>query len=273
MRMLIRVASFGILAIFAAYADAAQEKPKPLPFSEQQMRDFLLTAKVIQVRGTSKGITGVQRLTLSDGTIANDASFQTIDEASSVKEFATGQREMNFRDSYKFNIAAYEVAKLVGLGDMMPVTVERKYQGKTGSLSWWLPVKMDEAQRLQKKIVPPNPEAWNRQIYKMRVFAQLVYDTDRNLGNVLISEDWHLWMIDFSRAFRMRTDLENAANLVKCERQLLENLRKLDAGQVTEKTKGYLTQMEVKGIMARRDKIVAVFEKLIKEKGENQVLY
>jgi hypothetical protein len=253
----------------ASYADPGQGPQ----LTEQQMRDFLLTAKVVGSRGTSKGITGVVRLTLTDGTITNDASFQTIDEASNVKEFSSGQREMNFRDSYKFNIAAYEVAKLVGLGDMMPVTVERKYQGKTGSLSWWLRVKMDEADRLKKKITPPNPEAWNRQIYKMRVFAQLVYDTDRNLGNVLISEDWHLWMIDFSRAFRMRTDLENAANLVKCERQLLENLRKLDAGQVAEKTKGYLTQMEVNGVMGRRDKIVALFEKLIKEKGENQVLY
>jgi len=43
----------------------------------------------------------------------------------------------------------------------------------------------------------------------MRVFSQLVYDTDRNLGNVLISEDWHLWMIDFTRAFRNNPWLEN----------------------------------------------------------------
>ena len=271
MRMLMKTAGFGLLAILAAFADAAQVKP--LPLTEQQMRDFLLNAKVIQKRGTSKGITGVSRVTLSDGTFTNDASFQTIDEARSVKELATGQREINFRDSYKFNIAAYELARLVGLGDMMPVTVERKYAGKTGALSWWLPVMMDEGDRLKKKIIPPDLEAWNHQIYKMRVFAQLVYDTDRNLGNVLISEDWHLWMIDFSRAFRIRTDLENAANLVKCERQLLENLRKLNAADVAEKTKGYLTQMEINGVMARRDKIVALFEKLIKEKGENQVLY
>jgi hypothetical protein len=269
MRKLIWMVSLSLLAAMAAYAYQSQE----LKYTEEQMRDFLLKAKVINSRGTSKGITGVLRLTLTDGTITNDASFQTIDEARNIKEFVTGQREMNFRDSYKFNIAAYELAKILGIGDMMPVTVERKYQGKTGSLSWWLPVKMDEGDRLKKKIQPPNPDAWNRQMYKQRVFAELVYDTDRNVGNVLISENWHLWMIDFSRAFRIFTDLKEPANLVKCDRQLWEKLRKLDAAELTEKTKEYLTGPEIKGIMARRDKIVQVFEKLIKEKGEGQVLY
>jgi hypothetical protein len=156
---------------------------------------------------------------------------------------------------------------------MMPVTIERKYEGKTGSLSWWLPVKMDESERLKKKIEPPNLDAWNRQFHKMAVFSQLVYDTDRNLGNILISEDWHLWMIDFSRAFRMYYNLEKPETLKRCDRQLLENLRSLDGQEVAARTKYYLTGPEVKGIMARRDKIVAQFEKLIREKGEKRVLY
>jgi hypothetical protein len=205
--------------------------------------------------------------------MVHDGSFQYADISKPVMQLSTGKTETIFRDSYKYNIAAFELAKLLGLDDMMPVTVERKWERKIGSLSWYLPVMMDEGKRQSKHIEPPDLTAWNKQMNKMWVFSELVYDTDRNPGNMLISEDWHLWMIDFSRAFRMRTDLENAANLVKCERQLLENLRKLDAGQVAEKTKGYLTQMEVNGVMGRRDKIVALFEKLIKEKGENQVLY
>jgi hypothetical protein len=93
------------------------------------------------------------------------------------------------------------------------------------------------------------------------------------LGNVLISEDWHLWMIDFSRAFRLNKTLLNAKNLEKCDRQLLERLRRLDAKEVTAKAGAYLTRGEIEALMARRDQVVAVFETLIKEKGEDAILY
>jgi hypothetical protein len=146
--------------------------------------------------------------------------------------------------------------------------------GKNGSLSWWLPVWMDEADHMNKKISPPDTDAWNNQMYKKRVFAELVYDTDSaNVTNVLISKDWHLWMIDFSRAFRLYHDLRNPKNLVKCDRRLLENLRKLDEKVLTAKTKNLLNKSEIQGVMARRDKIVQVFEQLIAQKGEKEVLY
>jgi hypothetical protein len=60
---------------------------------------------------------------------------------------------------------------------------------------------------------------------------------------------------------------------VMCDRQLLERLRKLDEREVLEKTKPHLSKSEVKAIMARRDLIVAYFEKLVAEKGEDAVLY
>jgi hypothetical protein len=256
----------------AEQAPAVQAAPEQ-QLNEEEMRQFLLKAKIIKNKSASKGITGVLRLTLSDGKVTHDAAFQSIDETKSKMEFANGRVDMNFRDSYKYDIAAYEVAKLLGLGDMMPVTVQRSWGGKTGALSWWLPVMMDEGQRLKKKVKVPDPEAWNKQMHKMRVFAQLVYDTDRNLGNVLISENWHLWMIDFSRAFRIYHELENAKNLERCDRQLLEQLRRLNAAEVKAKTEAYLTQMEINGVMARRDVIVKFFEKLVAEKGEARVLY
>jgi hypothetical protein len=110
-------------------------------------------------------------------------------------------------------------------------------------------------------------------MYKIRVFDQLVYDDDPNLTNVLISADWKIWRIDFTRAFRLSKDLRNSKDLVRCDRQLLEKLKILDANEVAERTKHYLTKDEVKAVMARRDKIVAQFQKLISEKGENEVLY
>lgn len=240
--------------------------------TKEQIKQFLLTAKVVNSREAKKGVTHTQRLTLSDGTVTHDASFQAVDEHKAMKQLGIGS-EMNFVDSYKYNIAAYALAELVGMDDMVPVYVERKWGGHTGSLSWWLPVKMDEVERHQQKLTAPDPDAWNNQMYKVRVFDQLVADTDVNLTNVLIGENWQIWRIDFTRAFRLNKDLKDPKDLVRCDRRLLEKLKALDTNALTEKTKQYLTKDEVKAVMARRDKIVAQFQKLIAEKGEGEVLY
>ena len=186
---------------------------------------------------------------------------------------STGRTEFNFVDSYKYDIAAYTLAELLGLDDMLPVTVERKWGGNSGALSWWLPVKMDEVQRHKQKMTAPDGDAWNNQMYKIRVFDQLIYDTDANLTNVLIGPDWKIWRIDFTRAFRLYKDLRDPKDLVRCDRNLLEKLKALDGNELSEKTKNYLTKDEVKAVMARRDKIVAYFQKLISQKGETEVLY
>jgi len=241
--------------------------------NKEQIKHFLLTAKVVGSKQTAKGVTQPWRLTLSDGTLTHDASFQPIDEHKTNVTLASGRTEMNFVDSYKYNIAAYALAELVGLDDMLPVYVERSWKGNPGSLSWWLPVKMDEEERVKQKLQPPDADAWANQMYKIRVFDQLVYDDDPNLTNVLIGADWTIWRVDFSRAFRLKKDLRNPGDLVRCDRQLFDKLKALDANQVTEKTKHYLTKDEVKAVMARRDKIVAQFQKLIAEKGENEVLF
>jgi len=241
--------------------------------TKEQITQFLLTAKVVDSKQPNKGITGTWRLTLSDGTLTHDASFQSIDKHEVTGEFANGQTELHFVDSYKYNIAAYVLAELLGLDDMLPVYVERKWKGDSGSLSWWLLVKMDEMERVKQKIPVPDIGAWNKQMYRIQVFDQLVYDTDPNLTNVLIGEDWKLWRIDFTRAFRISPDLRNPSGLVRCDRQLFEKLKNLDANELAAKTTHYLTKTEVKAVMARRDKIVALLQKLIAEKGESEVLY
>jgi hypothetical protein len=156
---------------------------------------------------------------------------------------------------------------------LVPVYVERKWKGDTGSLSWWLPVKMDEVERHKQKLTPPDPDAWNHQMYRVRVLDQLVYDNDPNLTNVLIGENWKIWRVDFTRGFRLSKDLRDPNDVEHCDRQLLEKLKALDGNELAAKTKGYLTKDEVKAVMARRDKIVALLQKLIAEKGESEVLY
>jgi hypothetical protein len=240
--------------------------------TKEQIKQFLLTAQVVDSRPAARGITHSWRLTLSDGTLTHDAHFQPIDEHKSEMKLAKGT-ELNFVDSYKYNIAAYALAELLAMDDMVPMYVERKWKGNRGSMSLWLPSKMDEAERHKQKLTAPDADAWNNQMYKIRVFDQLVSDSDPNLTNVLIAEDWKIWRIDFTRAFRVNKDVKEPKDLVRCDRQLLEKLKALDANALTEKTKNYLTKDEVKGVMARRDQIVAQFQKMIAEKGENEVLY
>src|SRR5207237_7799347 len=100
---------------------------------------------------------------------------------------ANGTSESNFVDSYKYDIAAYLLAELLEMDDTLPVTVERKWQGTSGALSWWLPVVMSASEGLKRQTPPPDPEALDRQMYKIRVFDELIYDTDANLTNRLIA--------------------------------------------------------------------------------------
>jgi hypothetical protein len=240
--------------------------------SKEQIKQFLLNAQVMGSKESTNGVTHTLRLTLSDGTVTHDASFQNIDEHKPEVRLASGQIELNFVDSYKYNLAAYILAELIGFDDMMPVYVERNWKGTNGSLSWWLPVMMNDQVRYIRNIQPPNPDEWNRQIYKVRVFNQLVYDADPNLTNILIGNDWKIWRVDFTRAFRLQKDLQLPKDL-RCDRQFFEKLKVLDANELAARTKKYLTESEVQAVMARREKIVAHFQKLIAEKGEEAVLY
>ena len=241
--------------------------------TKDQIKVFLQTAQVINKKPSNKGVTHPWRLTLSDGTITHDASFQATDERKPEMKLESGKVEFGFVDSYKYNIAAYQLAELLGIDDMLPVYVERKWNGDAGSLSWWLPVKMDEVERHKQNLKPPDADAWNNQMYKIRVLDELVYDSDPNLTNVVIGEDWKIWRVDFTRAFRLYQDLKDPKDIVRYDRHLFEKLKALDGNELMERTKPYLTKDEIKAVMARRGKIVEQFQKLIAEKGENEVLY
>jgi hypothetical protein len=132
---------------------------------------------------------------------------------------------------------------------------------------------MDESERLKKKIQPPNPTDWNQQMYRMRAFSSLVRDTDRNLTNVLVTHQWKVMMIDFSRAFRLQPELLHQKDLAKIDRSLLAKMESLTRESVQDVTKDYLTNPELDAMMKRRDLLVAHFKKLIADLGEEKVLY
>jgi hypothetical protein len=245
--------------------------------TRDQMRQFLLKAKVIKSRGIGKGVTHPYRLTLTDGTFTHDAAFQSVDEQKTIANLqgaGGGPRvELNFVDSYRYNLAAEALATMLGLEYMMPVHVERDWNRKKGSLSWWVDTMMEEGERLKKGIKPPDPNAWNNQMYRMRVFSSLARDTDRNLGNVLITHDWQLMMIDFTRAFRLQPQISNDKDLAKCDRQVLTKLEGLTKDGIKQAVGDNLTPSEIDAVLKRRDLLVAHFKKLVAEKGEAEVLF
>ena len=250
----------------------AVEEPN---FTEQQKIDFMQHADVIASHSVPTGITSPPRLTLSDGKVTHDASFQTVDEHANMKEMSDGTTIINFRDDWRFNIAGYRIAKLIGLDDMVPVYTERKWRGNQGSISWWVPnVMFDERERTMKRHESaPDPDAWNRQMYDLRVLTQLFYDQDANLTNVLIDKDWKIWRIDFTRAFAEFKTLSVPKDLVMCRKDVYQKLKELNYDQVFAATQPYLTKGQVKAVIARRDKIVQIFDQLVAKNGEHNVLF
>lgn len=257
-----------LVALFVVFAKAQS----PV-LTNSQKEEFLRTAKVLKTRTLSEGVTQSLRASLSDGKITHDASIQGIDEHKRVFTTALGT-ELNFKDTYKGNLAAYRLAKLLGLGDMVPPSIERRFGRATAAFTWWVDdVLMTEKQRYLTKKVPPDLDRWNRQMYLVRVFDELIYNTDRNLGNLIIDHRWNLHMIDHTRAFRLHKKLKTPKNLVQCERSLFTALQTLDKASLEQELTPYLNNGEINAVLARRDLIVKVFEDLAAQKGDAAVFY
>ena len=239
----------------AAESQAAPGQPS---LSDAEIERFLKTARVVRTRGTSKGVTGSLRATLTDGTLTHDAQIQTIDLRK--REFhGKDGTEFNFRDSWAFNIAAYKLDRMLGL-NLIPVSVKRTWRTEEAAYTWWIDdIEMDEGERQKKRIAPGKPDQWNEQMQLVRMFDQLIYNTDRNLGNLLIGKDWRIWAIDHTRAFRQLHKLRNPDNLTRCDRQVLERMKQLDRTSLKRELGAYLSDWDIDALLARRDLIVAHF--------------
>ena len=268
-KRLLTLGGAAVIALTAAVLSAQE-----LALTREARGEFLRTAEVVDSERTSKGLTRPWRLTLSDGQMTHDASFQPVNQRRNNVSFRGGGAELNFVDYFGYNIAAYRLAGLVGLHDMIPVTVERRWRGEQGAVSWWVDdFKFDDGERTDLGVVPPDSRSWNQQMYRLLVFSALVQDSDRNPGNNLITNEWKVWMIDFTRAFRLAPELQNLDGLRRCDRDLSAKLRALKKEQLEEVAGDYLTGLEIDAVMTRRDRLVAHFEKLIAERGEDRVLY
>ena len=245
----------------AQSAPATQAAAPSSTFSDAEIEEFLLKADVVKTKGTSKGVTGSLQATLNDGKMTHDAHIQFIDE--SKREFQTGKgTEFNFRDSWTFNVAGYKLDRLIGM-NMVPVSVSRRYQTKPSAFTWWVDdVAMDEGDRLKKKIAPPEPTSWNHQMQMVRLFDQLIYNMDRNMGNLVITKSWRVWAIDHTRAFRTHETLKSPESVSRCDRQVFEKLKALDKDSLKREMGSVLDEWQMRSLLARRDLIVKRIESL-----------
>jgi hypothetical protein len=236
-----------------------------------QMEEFMRLGQIGRMKNIPKGVTLPTRATLEYNGVQHDAAVQTVNIAKTSFQSTKGT-ELNFKDFWGYNVAGYELAKILEL-NMVPPYVERKVHGQGASLSWWVNDSMMEMDRKDKHMEPPDLDSWNKQMYAVRVWHQLIYDTDPNLTNILISKDWQIWIIDCTRAFRIHKDLRDPKDLVQCDRRLLAKLRTLDKSLLKEKLSRWLTNSEIEALAARSAKIVDFFDKEVAAKGEGAVLY
>jgi hypothetical protein len=208
---------------------AQTDEPFGLSLSGEAAETFLHTAKVVEKKAVGVGITQSQRYTITDGTRTARALWKTIDESKpGVTNFQGGGFVVDLADSWKHEVASYELDKLVGTG-LVPPTVERSFDRTTGSLQLWVERAITEADRKQRRIAPPDIAAWNQQMYGVRLLHQLTFNTDaKNLRNVLSDPSFRVYAVDFSRAFVNYEDLRAEKELLRFSRQALERLRALD---------------------------------------------
>ncbi len=244
-----------------------------LPFEDPaDIEDFLRSAAVVSVKELSVGITGPKKLLLERDGVRAHAVFKDVDEVSRGKTDLDGYIIIDLKDSHLFDCAAYRLDRLLGLG-RVPPAVPRDLDGRSGTVTLWVEGVMTEKDRRDRGLEAPDPARWEQQKQIMYVFDNLIGNTDRNLGNILIDRSWRLWLIDHTRAFVTSRALPDPARITRCERGLYTALEVLDEAQVRDALSPDLDKREIRALLARRDAILRRLDKEIADRGAETVLY
>jgi hypothetical protein len=194
-------------------------------------------------------------------------------------------RMRGFVENWRWEIAAYRLDRHLGV-NMVPPTVERRFQNNRGSCQLWVDAKMSLREKYEKDIQTPSYKVfpWNRALYLQRAFDNLIANEDRHQNQYLITEDWRIILIDHSRSFR--TSGKFAKKLIYDEkhkegprlmkqlpRDFVEKLKSLDMESIKALVGEYLTDKEIEFVLLRRDIIIEWLDKHIKKEGEDNVLY
>lgn len=177
-------------------------------------------------------------------------------------------RYKGFWESYKSEIAAYELDRMLGL-DMVPPNVERTIRGDRGAVVMW--VEGVKGWDQKNPVVPPDPFSWSRQVVRMKMFDQLIANIDRNAGNLLYDSDYHIVLIDHSRAFTGLTDIRRMAAPTRIDAELWEKMEALTLPDLQAAMGKWLGRSELQAVLRRRDRMKNEIDKLVKANGERAV--
>lgn len=238
-----------------------------IPLTDEELIDFLLTAEVVERESIDVGINGIDRLVLEKDGLRLRAGFRDVDITRRNQRVGS-EFYLVFRDSYMFECAAYELAKLLGM-DSVPPAVRRRIGTTDGSLQLWVEGLVGEGDDFK----PPDSVAWVRQIWTMTFFDALIYNVDRNPGNLLSDTEFRLWLIDHTRAFQEKSDPYDVESVAHVERGAWERLQALDDEEIRAALSPYLDSSQVTFLLERRERLVAHIRALIAERTEGAVIF
>jgi hypothetical protein len=259
-----------VLSVAGAYGREQGVTLSPSP-TDAEKEVFLLKGTIVIEAPLPLNAGKSWRASLEDGTRKHAASVET-----------STSPDLSQRD-HRFNIAAYELDKMLQLGLVTP-SVQRTVNGQSASVTWWLDgVLMNEQARRIKKIDPPDVENWNKQMQAVRLFDELIANAYRTMSpasytsslwdNLLITSEWQIRLIDHTRAFGTATRLQDPGSLTRCDRMVLARLRTLTRGDSAKRLGKYLTLGQLDALETRRALIVEHLDGQIAAKGEAAVLY
>jgi hypothetical protein len=262
-RVVTRTSALSVLiAFFAVTTPASAQAPAaaaPRAWVDRvaEIEQYLKTAEVAGMEEIGVGVTKPRKAMLAPGGPV---------EAIAWKPIRPG-RYSGFWESYKSEIAAYELDKLLALG-MVPPTVEKDVKGTVGAAVMWVSScqsfkQLGGVPGLQKGVKMPPPQmvpAWMRQITVAKMFDNLIGNIDPNLGNWLVDPSWNLILIDHTRAFTNTNELYH--QLVQFDPALWDKMRALDEPTLTTALGAWLDKGQIKALLQRRDKMQKVIDKL-----------
>lgn len=260
------------LAVLPARAQFTSAELAERPAWEAFLREAAIVEKVQM--DLQDGVTRPWKLTLRQGDVVRHALWK---DPSGVRG--------GFWEGWKYEIAAYVLDKLLGLG-MVPPTVEKAIAGRPGSCQLWIEgtERYGDMLAARKGMDGFRSDGWAKVGYLAQLFDDLVGNSDRHVRNVLVTADFRAVLIDHSRAFRTtKSFVEDipfsaknvpAGNLMrKLPRALFERTRDLTEGQFREALGGLLTDEEIRAVLARRELVLLEVRRILERFGEADVLY
>ncbi len=231
--------------------------------SPEELEAFLRTARVVEIqKSDEKGRTAPWRVILDDGRILRRAIFKYVDR----------RRPHPFADSWRYEIAAYELSKALGM-TLVPPTIEREIDGLTGSLQ----IFMEGALRVEDLMrIPGRTEGGRtgRALRACRVFENLVHNACADgRDTYVMPDDGRLFRVDFSSGFAPSARLLPDCELTCSSRALYRALLAWDDRKMSDFLAPYLNADERDALGRRRKLIIDRIATLIREKGEDAVLF